>query len=130
MAPVEEEKKAQSGAAQEGSKQEGGAGAEAPGSPQEQGGLVVVLCGQAIQLSSLRPPENPVAFFSLIRVILGGNPSMPTEYQATAMARLVQVVIARSKLRPEQLEFLRRDPLKTYLAVSAAIEHELAAITE
>lgn len=128
MEPIEEENKAESEAAQEDGKQEGGAGAGASASPQEQRGLVVVLGGQVINLSSLRPPENPVAFFPLIRVILGGNPSMPTEYQATAMARLVQTVIARSKVRPEQLELLRRDPLKTYLAVSAAIERELATL--
>jgi hypothetical protein len=123
----EEEKKGGSGAAQGGDEQKGGAGAEAPAPPQELGRLVVVLGGQAIPLSSLRPPENPVAFFPLIRVILGGNPSMPNEYQATAMARLVQMVIARSQIMPEQLELLRRDPLKTYLAISAVIEHELAA---
>ncbi len=127
MEPKEEEKNTGSGAAQGGDEEKGGAGAEAPASPQELGRLVVVLHGQAIQLSSLRPAENPVAFFPLIRVILGGNPSMPTEYQATAMARLVQMVISRSEIRPEQLELLRRDPLKTYLAISAAIEHELEA---
>ncbi len=108
----------------------GGTGAEAPERPQELGRLVVVLAGQAIPLSSLRPSENPVAFFPLIRVILGGTPSLPTEYQATAMARLVQMVVARSELRPEQLELLKRDPLKTYLAVSSAIEHELATTME
>lgn len=126
MEPKEEEKGG-SDEAQGGDEQKGGAGAEAPASPQELGRLVVVLAGQAIPLSSLRPPENPVAFFPLIRVILGGNPSMPTEYQATAMARLVQMVIARSKLAPEHLELLKQDPLKTYLAVSAVIEHEIAA---
>lgn len=126
MEPIEKEKEAERDAAQGEDEQKGDAGAEAPASPQELGRLVIVLSGQAIPLSSLRPPGNPVAFFPLIRVILGGAPALPTEYQATAMARLVQMVVARSELRPEYIELLRRDPLKTYLAVSAAIEHELA----
>lgn len=128
---MEPKEKTKESAAEETEKETGGTGAAAPeSSPPEQGRLVVVLDGQAIPLSSLRPPENPVAFFPLIRVILGGNPLMPTEYQSTAMMKLVQMVIARSKITPEQLEVMKRDPLKTYLAVSAAIEHELAAIME
>jgi hypothetical protein len=90
---------------------------------QEQEGLAIVLDNQAIVLSSLALQDFP-----LIRVILGGQPSSPSEYQAMAMAKLIQIIIGRTKLKPEQLEILRREPLKTYLAVSSAIERQLAIL--
>jgi hypothetical protein len=101
----------------------GEAQSEGLGFPQEQEGLAIVVGGQAIVLSPLILPDFP-----LMRVILGGQPSMPTEYQAMAMMKLIQIVIGRSKLKPEHLDIMKADPIVTYLAVSAAIERQLAIL--
>lgn len=90
---------------------------------QEQEGLAIVLDNQAIVLSPLALQDFP-----LIRVILGGQPSSPSEYQAMAMAKLIQILIGRTELKPAQLEILKHNPLKTYLAVSSAIERQLAIL--
>ncbi len=90
---------------------------------QEQEGLAIVLDNQAIVLSPLALQDFP-----LIRVILGGQPSSPSEYQAMAMAKLIQILIGRTELKPAQLEILKHNPLKTYLAASSVIERQLAIL--
>ncbi len=102
----------------------GGVGESPPGAglPQEQPGLFVVVAGQAVKLSPL-----DISDFPLIRVILSGQPTLPTEYQAMAMDKLVKTVIRRSPVTEEQLAAMKVDPISTFLAVSAAIEQSLVS---
>ncbi|MCX9083295.1 MAG: hypothetical protein OIN87_00675 [Candidatus Methanoperedens sp.] len=94
-------------------------GAEAPESPQEQSGLVVVLGGQLIQLESLNVQD-----FLLIDIITGGTPAGTLD-RAKAKQSLIGSVISRSKLTPDQVEIMKSDPLRTYKAVGMAITQEL-----
>jgi hypothetical protein len=94
-------------------------GAEAPESPQEQSGLVVVLGGQLIQLEAL-----DVQDFLLIDIITGGTPAGALD-RAKAKQSLIGSVISRSKLTPEHVEIMKRDPLRTYKAMGTAITQEL-----
>ncbi len=94
-------------------------GAEAPESPQEQSGLVVVLGGQMIRLEAL-----DVQDFLLIDIITGGTPAGTLD-RAKAKQSLIGSVISRSKLTPEQVEIMKSDPLRTYKAVGMAITQEL-----
>ena len=94
-------------------------GAEAPESPHEQSGLVVVLGGQLIQLESLNVQD-----FLLIDIITGGTPAGTLD-RAKAKQSLIGSVISRSKLTPDQVEIMKRDPLRTYKAVGMAITQEL-----
>jgi hypothetical protein len=94
-------------------------GAEAPGYPQEQSGLVVVLDGQLIGLEALGVQD-----FLLIDIITGGTPAGALD-RAKAKSSLIGSVISRSKLTPDQVEILKRDPLRTYKAVGMAITQEL-----
>ena len=94
-------------------------GAEAPESPQEQSGLVVVLGGQLIQLESLNVQD-----FLLIDIITGGTPAGALD-RAKAKQSLIGSVISRSKLTPDQVEIMKSDPLRTYKAVGMAITQEL-----
>ena len=94
-------------------------GAEAPESPQEQSGLVVVLSGQLIQLEALNVQD-----FLLIDIITGGTPAGTLD-RAKAKQSLIGSVISRSKLTPEQVEIMKSDPLRTYKAVGMAITQEL-----
>jgi hypothetical protein len=94
-------------------------GAEAPESPQEQSGLVVVLGGQLIGLEALGVQD-----FLLIDIITGGTPAGTLD-RAKAKQSLIGSVISRSKLTPEQVEILKSDPLRTYKAVGMAITQEL-----
>ena len=94
-------------------------GAEAPESPQEQSGLVVVLGGQLIGLEALGVQD-----FLLIDIITGGTPAGALD-RAKAKSSLIGSVISRSKLTPDQVEILKRDPLRTYKAVGMAITQEL-----
>ena len=94
-------------------------GAEAPESSQEQSGLFVVLGGQLISLEALNVQD-----FLLIDIITGGTPAGPLD-RAKAKSSLIGSVISRSKLTPEQVEILKRDPLRTYKAIGMAITQEL-----
>jgi hypothetical protein len=94
-------------------------GAEALESPQEKSGLVVVLGGQLIRLEAL-----DVQDFLLIDIITGGTPAGPLD-RARAKSSLIGSVISRSKLTPEHVEILKRDPLRTYKAVGMVITQEL-----
>jgi hypothetical protein len=94
-------------------------GAEAPESPQEQSGLVVVLGGQLIRLEALNVQD-----FLLIDIITGGTPAGTLD-RAKAKQSLISSVISRSKLTTEQVEILKSDLLKTYKAVGMAITQEL-----
>ena len=94
-------------------------GAEALVSPHEQSGLVVVLGGQLIQLEALNVQD-----FLLIDIITGGTPAGALD-RAKAKSSLIGSVISRSKLTPEQVEILKRDPLRTYKAIGMAITQEL-----
>jgi membrane carboxypeptidase/penicillin-binding protein PbpC len=94
-------------------------GAEAPESPQEQSGLVVVLGGHLIQLESLNVQD-----FLLIDIITGGTPAGTLD-RAKAKQSLIGSVISRSKLTPEHIEIMKSDPLRTYKAVGMAITQEL-----
>jgi propanediol dehydratase large subunit len=94
-------------------------GAEAPESPQEQTGLIVVLGGQLIQLESLNVQD-----FLLIDIITGGTPAGALD-RAKAKQSLIGSVISRSKLTPDQVEILKSDPLRTYKSVGMAITQKL-----
>jgi hypothetical protein len=94
-------------------------GAEAPESPQEQSGLVVVLGGQLIHLEALNVQD-----FLLIDIITGGTPAGTLD-RAKAKQSLIGSVISRSKLTPDQVEIMKSDPLRTYKAVGMAITQEL-----
>ena len=94
-------------------------GAEAPESPPEQSGLVVVLGGQLIRLEAL-----DVQDFLLIDIITGGTPAGTLD-RAKAKQSLIGSVISRSKLTPGQVEIMKSDPLRTYKAVGMAISQEL-----
>jgi hypothetical protein len=94
-------------------------GAEAPESPLEQSGLFVVLGGQLIGLEALGVQD-----FLLIDIITGGTPAGTLD-RAKAKQSLIGSVISRSKLTPEQVEILKRDPLRTYKTVGMAITQEL-----
>jgi len=94
-------------------------GAEAPESQQEQSGLVVVLGRQLIGLEALGVQD-----FLLIDIITGGTPAGALD-RAKAKQSLIGSVISRSKLTPDQVEILKRDPLRTYKAVGMAITQEL-----
>jgi len=93
--------------------------AEAPESPQEQSGMVVVLGGQLIGFEALGVQD-----FLLIDIITGGTPAGPLD-RAKAKQSLIGSVISRSKFTPDQVEILKRDPLRTYKAVGMAITQEL-----
>lgn len=89
-------------------------------------GIKVIIHSRLIVLSPLKFEDYP-----LTRVLEHADMSAPTEYQSLVMAKLINSIIARSKLTPEEISILRgstsQDLLRTYHTIGAAVER---AITE
>jgi len=89
-------------------------------------GIKVIIQSRLIILSPLKFEDYP-----LTRVLEHADMSAPTEYQSLVMAKLINSIIARSKLTPEEITILRgstsQDLLRTYHIIGAAVER---AITE
>lgn len=90
-------------------------------------GIKVILQNRLIVLSPLRFEDYPLS-----RVLEHADMRAPTEYQSIIMAKLINSIIARSKLTPEEMEILRgsssQDLLRTYHTIGAAVERALAEI--
>ncbi len=90
-------------------------------------GIKVILQNRLIVLSPLRFEDYP-----LTRVLEHADMRAPTEYQSIIMAKLINSIIARSKLTPEEMGILRgsssQDMLRTYHTIGAAVERALAEI--
>lgn len=90
-------------------------------------GIKVILQNRLIVLSPLRFEDYP-----LTRVLEHADMRAPTEYQSIIMAKLINSIIARSKLTPEEMGILRgsssQDLLRTYHTIGAAVERALAEI--
>ncbi len=90
-------------------------------------GIKIILQNRLIILSPLRFEDYP-----LTRVLEHADMRAPTEYQSIIMAKLINSIIARSKLTPEEMEILRgsssQDLLRTYHTIGAAVERALAEI--
>ncbi len=88
-------------------------------------GIKVILQSRLIVLSPLIFEDFP-----LTRVLVNSNLRTPTEYQSLIMAKLINNIIARSRLTPEETAILRgstpRDMLRTYHTIGAAVEMALA----
>ena len=89
-------------------------------------GIKVIIQSRIIVLSPLKFEDYP-----LTRVLEHADMRAPTEYQSLVMAKLINSIIARSKLTPEEISILRgstsQDLLRTYHTIGAAVER---AITE
>ena len=89
-------------------------------------GIKVIIQSKLIVLSPLKFEDYP-----LTRVLEHADMSAPTEYQSLVMAKLINSIIARSKLTPEEIAILRgstsQDLLRTYHTIGSAVER---AITE
>lgn len=89
-------------------------------------GIKVIIHSSLIVLSPLKFEDYP-----LTRVLEHADMSAPTEYQSLVMAKLINSIIARSKLTPEEISILRgstsQDLLRTYHTIGSAVER---AITE
>ncbi len=86
-------------------------------------GIKIVLQSRLIVLSPLRFEDFP-----LTRVLINSNFRAPTEYQSLIMAKLINAIIARSRLTPEEMEILRSNLLRTYHVISSAIEKALVEL--
>ncbi len=90
-------------------------------------GIKVILQNRLIVLSPLRFEDYP-----LTRVLEHANMRAPTEYQSMIMAKLINSIIARSRLTPEEIDIMRGsssyDMLRTYHTIGAAVERALAEI--
>ncbi len=90
-------------------------------------GIKVIIQSKLIILSPLKFEDYP-----LTRVLEHADMSAPTEYQSLVMAKLINSIIARSKLTPEEIAILRgstsQDLLRTYHTIGAAVERALAEI--
>ncbi len=90
-------------------------------------GIKVIIQSRIIVLSPLKFEDYP-----LTRVLEHADMSAPTEYQSLVMAKLINSIIARSKLTPEEIAILRgstsQDLLRTYHTIGAAVERALAEI--
>ncbi|MFZ3169243.1 MAG: hypothetical protein WA130_16645 [Candidatus Methanoperedens sp.] len=90
-------------------------------------GIKVILHSRLIVLSPLKFEDYP-----LTRVLEHADMSAPTEYQSLVMAKLINSIIARSKLTPEEISILRgstsQDLLRTYHTIGAAVERAIAEI--
>jgi 1-deoxy-D-xylulose 5-phosphate reductoisomerase len=65
-------------------------------------GIKVIIHSRLIVLSPLKFEDYP-----LTRVLEHADMSAPTEYQSLVMAKLINSIIARSKLTPEDISILR-----------------------
>ena len=90
-------------------------------------GIKVIIQSKLIVLSPLKFEDYP-----LTRVLEHADMSAPTEYQSLVMAKLINSIIARSKLTPEEIAILRgstsQDLLRTYHTVGSAVERAMAEI--
>lgn len=83
----------------------------------------IVLQSKLILLSPLKFEDYP-----LTRVLSNSNFQAPTEYQSLVMAKLINTILARSKLTPGEMDVLRGDLLKTYHVIGSAIEKALTEV--
>ncbi len=90
-------------------------------------GIKVIIHSKLIVLSPLKFEDYP-----LTRVLEHADMSAPTEYQSLVMAKLINSIIARSKLTPEEISILRgstsQDLLRTYHTIGSAVERAIAEI--
>ncbi len=90
-------------------------------------GIKVIIQSRLIVLSALKFEDYP-----LTRVLEHADMSAPTEYQSLVMAKLINSIIARSKLTPEEITILRgstsQDLLRTYHTIGAAVERAMVEI--
>jgi hypothetical protein len=90
-------------------------------------GIKVIIQSRIIVLSPLKFEDYP-----LTRVLEHADMSAPTEYQSLVMAKLINSIIARSKLTPEEISILRgstsQDLLRTYHTIGSAVERAIAEI--
>lgn len=90
-------------------------------------GIKVVIQSRLIILSPLKFEDYP-----LTRVLEHADMNAPTEYQSLVMAKLINSIIARSKLTPEEISILRgstsQDLLRTYHTIGSAVERAIAEI--
>jgi hypothetical protein len=90
-------------------------------------GIKVIIHSRLIVLSPLKFEDYP-----LTRVLEHADMSAPTEYQSLVMAKLINSIIARSKLTPEEISILRgstsQDLLRTYHTIGSAVERAIAEI--
>jgi hypothetical protein len=90
-------------------------------------GIKVIIQSRLIVLSPLKFEDYP-----LTRVLEHADMSAPTEYQSLVMAKLINSIIARSKLTPEEITILRgstsQDLLRTYHTIGAAVERAMVEI--
>jgi hypothetical protein len=90
-------------------------------------GIKVIIQSRLIVLSPLKFEDYP-----LTRVLEHADMRAPTEYQSLVMAKLINSIIARSKLIPEEISILRgstsQDLLRTYHTIGAAVERAIAEI--
>jgi hypothetical protein len=85
--------------------------------------IKIVLQSKLILLSPLKFEDYP-----LTRVLSNSNFQAPTEYQSLVMAKLINTILARSKLTPGEMDVLRMDLLKTYHVIGSAIEKALIEV--
>ena len=90
-------------------------------------GIKVIIQSRLIVLSPLKFEDYP-----LTRVLEHADMRAPTEYQSLVMAKLINSIIARSKLTTEEISILRgstsQDLLRTYHTIGAAVERAIAEI--
>ena len=90
-------------------------------------GIKVIIHSRLIVLSPLKFEDYP-----LTRVLEHADMNAPTEYQSLVMAKLINSIIARSKLTPEEISILRgstsQDLLRTYHTIGSAVERAIAEI--
>ena len=90
-------------------------------------GIKVIIQSRLIILSPLKFEDYP-----LTRVLEHADMRAPTEYQSLVMAKLINSIIARSKLTPEEVSILRgstsQDLLRTYHTIGAAVERAMVEI--
>ena len=90
-------------------------------------GIKVIIHSRLIVLSPLKFEDYP-----LTRVLEHADMRAPTEYQSLVMAKLINSIIARSKLTPEEISILRgstsQDLLRTYHTIGSAVERAIAEI--
>jgi hypothetical protein len=90
-------------------------------------GIKVIIQSRLIVLSPLKFEDYP-----LTRVLEHADMSAPTEYQSLVMAKLINSIIARSKLTTEEISILRgstsQDLLRAYHTIGAAVERAMVEI--
>ena len=90
-------------------------------------GIKVIIHSRLIVLSALKFEDYP-----LTRVLEHADMRAPTEYQSLVMAKLINSIIARSKITPEEISILRgstsQDLLRTYHTIGSAVERAIAEI--